>query len=58
MDEDDDGNRQTKALAGLAIALALAVSAFFLFQHLRRESAIEDCLMQGRTNCDTLVNGR
>jgi len=53
--DDDDGNRQTKALAGLAIALALAVSAFFLFQHLRKESQIEDCLMQGRTDCDAVV---
>ena len=55
MDEDDDRNRQTKALAGLAIVLALAVGGFFLFQHLRRESAIEDCLLAGRSNCDALV---
>lgn len=51
----DDDKRQTNALAGLAIALALAVGALFLVQHLRREGTVEDCLMAGRTNCDAPV---
>jgi len=52
-DEDD---RQTKALAGLAIILALAAGALFLFQHLKKAGELEDCLMAGRTNCDAMVD--
>jgi hypothetical protein len=52
----DDDKRQTNALAGLAVALAIAVGAFFLIQHLKKEGEIEDCLMSGRSNCDALVN--
>ena len=52
---DEDPDRQTRSLAGLAIVLALAVAALFLVQHLRRESQIEDCLMAGRSNCDALI---
>ncbi len=52
----DDDRRQTNALAGLAIALALAVCALFLFQHLKKEGEVEDCLMAGRSNCDALVD--
>jgi hypothetical protein len=55
---DEDAERQTRALAGLAIVLALAVAALFLVQHLKREGEIEDCLMAGRTNCDALIEGR
>ena len=40
MKDDDDSRRQTNALAGLAIALALAVGALFLFQHLKKEGEV------------------
>jgi hypothetical protein len=55
---DEQAERQTRALAGLAIVLALAVAALFLVQHLRREGQIEDCLMAGRSNCDALIKGQ
>ncbi len=55
---DEDAERQTRALAGLAIVLALAVAALFLVQHLKREGDIEDCLIAGRTNCDALIEGQ
>ena len=51
----DDANRQTTALAGMAAALAIVVLAFFLIRHLHATSAIEDCLMAARQNCDILV---
>jgi len=59
-DEDElgrqqDADRQTKALAGLAIVLALAVVALFVIQHLKIEGEIEDCLLAQRTNCDALI---
>jgi hypothetical protein len=53
---DNDSERQTRALAALAVVLALAVAALFLVQHLRREGQIEDCLMAGRSNCDALID--
>ena len=56
--DDDDGSRQTRTLAALALVLALAVGAFFLVQQLRREGSIEDCLMAGRSNCNALTGDR
>jgi len=53
-DEDRDENgadRSTARLAGLALILLLAVLGLFLVQKLRSESALEDCLMSGRSNC-------
>jgi hypothetical protein len=49
--DDEDNNRRTGALIGLAIALALIVVGLFLVQYFRHENAVEDCLMQHRTNC-------
>jgi hypothetical protein len=52
----NDANRQTGALAGLAVALTLVVVSFFLVKHLHHTQAIEDCLLAGRHNCDILVS--
>jgi hypothetical protein len=51
----DEKDRQTKALAGLALILALAVIALIVVQRLRSEGQIEDCLLAGRSNCDRLI---
>jgi hypothetical protein len=48
-DEEDD--RVTASLAGMAIALLLVVVGVFLVQKLEASSTLEDCLLQGRTNC-------
>jgi hypothetical protein len=37
--------------------MVLLVVGLFLVQQLRASVAIEDCLMAGRHNCDTLVSG-
>jgi hypothetical protein len=50
-----EADRQTKALAGLVIVLALAFVALFVFQHLKAEGELEDCLLAGRANCDALI---
>ena len=60
-DRDDirsqqEADRQTKALAGLALIIALAVISLFVVEHLRREGQIEDCLLAGRPNCDALID--
>lgn len=50
-DETGAANRQTDSLAGLALALAVIVVGLFLIHALHRETAIEDCLLAGRSNC-------
>lgn len=57
-EDDDESGRQTRGLAALALLLAIALIALYLFVHLRREGEIEDCLMAGRTNCDALIQSR
>ncbi|MCW3477156.1 hypothetical protein [Limobrevibacterium gyesilva] len=55
---DDDleaADRQTSSLAGLALTLLIVVVCLFVFKELQSKTAIEDCLMAGRTNCDILV---
>jgi hypothetical protein len=54
-DETAEENRLTASLAGLAVALMLVVAGLFLIQHLRDKARIEDCLMSGRFNCDSVV---
>lgn len=53
--EQEEANRVTASLAGLAMALFLVVAGLFLVQHLRDKAMIEDCLLSGRINCDQLV---
>ena len=53
--ERDDHQRQTMALAGLAVSLALVVAGVFLAKHLHHVASVEDCLLQGKVNCDMLV---
>ncbi len=51
-DDDREGDdRRTAALMGLAVVLSLAIAGIVLVRDLGREAALEDCLMQGRTNC-------
>lgn len=53
--DDWDAERQTKALAGFALILVLALLGFYLVVHLRTVGKIEDCLLAQRSNCDALV---
>ena len=59
--EDDGGDwdaeRQTKALAGLAFVLALAILGIYLVIHLQKIGQVEDCLLAHHTNCDALLSG-
>jgi hypothetical protein len=52
---DKTAERQTAGLASIAIILVLLIGGLFLVRQLRTETLIEDCLMAGRQNCDTLV---
>jgi hypothetical protein len=53
--EEASANRQTASLAGLALTLLLVVIALCLTHALQHKSAIEDCLLTGRTNCSIVV---
>ena len=50
-EHDEENDRVTASLAGMAIALLLVVVGVFLVQKLEASSKLEDCLLQGRTNC-------
>ena len=49
--DDEADQRRSSALIGLIIILALAIAGVWLVRELREKSALEDCLMSGRTNC-------
>jgi hypothetical protein len=51
----EEANRQTASLAGVAITLLLLVMGVFLVHQLHAKSALEDCLLSGRRNCDALL---
>jgi hypothetical protein len=46
-----DSNSQRAALIGLGICLLLVAGGLFLVYKLKRMSELQDCVMQGRTNC-------
>ena len=53
--DHEDADRQTASLAGLAVTVLVIVVCVFLLQQLHLKSAVEDCLMAGRNNCDLLL---
>ncbi len=55
-DQDHEAaDRRTTSLAGLAVTLLVLVICFWVTRQLQTKSAIEDCLMAGRLNCDIMV---
>ena len=58
VDNEDDqagANRQTASLAALALTLLLVVVCMGLFNRLRWEATVEDCILSGRTNCGVSI---
>lgn len=55
-DEDEqDEARRTSALMGFIVILLLAIAGVMLARALRDNARLEDCLMQGRSNCDPIA---
>ena len=54
-EEEAAANRQTSSLFAMAIILVLLIVSLFLVHRLHRTSAVEDCLLAGRSNCDAQV---
>ncbi|HJT06011.1 MAG TPA: hypothetical protein VJ747_03745 [Stellaceae bacterium] len=50
--EDDD--RFTRSLAGLATAFLLLVVGLWLTERLADLSKLDDCMLQGRSNCERI----
>jgi hypothetical protein len=57
-DKEEDDARETRGLAAFALVLLLALAGFYLVERLRKEGIIEDCLLAGRHNCDSLIDDR
>jgi hypothetical protein len=54
LEREEDDARFTASLAGLAVTLFLLIVSLYLVEKLADESKLEDCLMQGRTNCERI----
>jgi hypothetical protein len=53
-DPKQGGSNRRGAVAGLAIAVVLLVVGVWLAHELTAASKLQDCLMSGRTNCNTI----
>jgi hypothetical protein len=53
-----DGDNRRGAIAGLVIAIVLLAVGIWLARDLSAASKMEDCLMSGRTNCNTIEPAR
>ena len=53
-----DGDNRLGALAGLIIAIVLLAVGIWLARDLSAASKMQDCLMSGRTNCNTIEPAR
>ena len=49
-----DGDNRLGALAGLVIVIVLLAVGIWLARDLSAASKLQDCVMSGRTNCNTI----
>jgi hypothetical protein len=56
--DKDDGDNRLGAIAGLVIAVVLLAVGIWLARDLSSASKMQDCLMSGRTNCNTIEPAR
>ena len=54
----DDGDNRRGAIVGLVIAIVLLAVGIWLARDLSAASKMQDCLMSGRTNCNTIEPAR
>ncbi len=52
--KQNDGDNRRGAMAGLVIAVLLLAVGIWLARDLSAASKMQDCLMSGRTNCNTI----
>jgi hypothetical protein len=56
--EPEQGDNRAGAVAGLVIAAVLLGVGIWLAHDLTAASKMQDCLMSGRTNCNTIEPAR
>ena len=52
--DQSNGDNRRGAVAGLVIAIVLLAVGIWLARDLSAASKMQDCLMSGRTNCNTI----
>jgi hypothetical protein len=55
MSEEESGRRG--AIVGLIVCLVLVLGGLVLVHKLKAMAALQDCVMQGRTNCAPIDSG-
>jgi hypothetical protein len=53
-ERQEEADRFTRSLAGLALSLLLMGIGLWLAEALAMEAKLEDCLLQGRMNCERI----
>jgi hypothetical protein len=53
-ERQEEADRFTRSLAGLALSLLLMGIGLWLDEALAMEAKLEDCLLQGRMNCERI----
>ena len=53
-ERDEEEDRFTASLAGLAMTLLLSIVGLVVIDRLAILSKLEDCLLQGRKNCERI----
>jgi hypothetical protein len=53
-EKQEEADRFTSSLAGFVVALFLAVLGLWVAEGLAQVSKLEDCLLQGRMNCERI----
>ncbi len=53
-DERDDEERFTTSLAAFAATLLIGVIGLYVMEGLAQTAKLEDCLLQGRVNCERI----
>jgi hypothetical protein len=53
-ERQEDEDRFTSSLAGLAVALFLMVTGLYVMEKLAALSKLENCMLQGRMNCERI----
>jgi Mn2+/Fe2+ NRAMP family transporter len=58
MTDPEQGDDRRGAMAGLIFAVVLLAVGIWLARDLTAASKMQDCLMSGRTNCNTIEPAR
>ncbi len=58
MADEDPEPSQWRAVIGLGLIALLIVGVLLVINELRQATALQDCVVSGRTNCAPIPSGR